>query len=315
MSFLAGHRLLLLLAVAGLAGVYVALQFRRRQYAVRFTNLALLESVAPRRPGWRRHLPAAAFLLMLASLVTAFARPTGVVKVPKERATVVVAIDTSISMTATDVEPTRYSAAKQAADRFVDRLPDRFNVGLVSFSGTAQVLVAPTTAHADVRQAIDRLSLGPRTAIGEAIIASLDSLAALPDSPGEDRPPARIVLLSDGETTTGRSNAEASEAARDAGVPVSTIAFGTDSGTVTVGDRLVRVPANRPALREIAEQTGGSFFEATSGEELRKVYEDIGSSVGFTEERREVASWFVGLGLVLAALAAAGSLLWSSRLP
>lgn len=313
MRFLAFGRLWLLLLVPALIAVYVALEFRRRRSAVRFTNLALLESVAPRRPAWRRHLPAAAFALMLASLVTAFARPTGMVRVPRERATVVVAIDTSISMMAEDVEPSRFVAAKRAAGRFVDRLPERFNVGLVSFSGSAQVLVPPTTEHEGVRRAVDRLALGPRTAIGEAIFASLDSVALLPAGPGA--PPARIVLLSDGETTAGRPNAEASEAARAAGVPVSTIAFGTDEGTVTVGDRVVRVPANRQALSQIAEETGGSFFEAASGKELREVYEDIGSSVGYTKERREVTSWFVGLGLVLAALSAAGSMLWSSRLP
>ncbi len=314
MTFLAFGRLWLLLAVPALIGCYVALQFRRRRHAVRFTNLALLDSVAPRRPGWRRHLPAAAFALMLTSLVTAFARPTAMVRVPRERATVVVAIDTSISMMADDVEPTRYVAAKEAAGRFVEGLPERFNVGLVSFSGSAQVLVRPTTDHAEVRRAVDRLTLGPRTAIGEAIFASLDAVAGLP-AEGPGAPPARIVLLSDGETTAGRSNAEASEAARAAGVPVSTIAFGTDEGTVIVGGRLVPVPANREALGAIAEETDGSFFEAASGEELRDVYEDIGSSVGYTRERREIASWFVGLGLVLAALAAAGSMLWSSRLP
>ena len=313
MSFLALGRLWLLLLLPALIGAYVALEFRRRRSAVRFTNLALLDSVAPRRPGWRRHLPAAVFALMLASLVMAFARPTGVVRVPRERATVVVAIDTSISMMAEDVDPTRFVAAKAAARRFIDRLPERFNVSLVSFAGTAQVLVSPTTEHAEVSRAVDRLNLGPRTAIGEAIFASLDSVALLPSGP--DAPPARIVLLSDGETTAGRPNAEASEAARAAGVPVSTIAFGTDEGTVTVGDRLVPVPANREALNEIADETGGSFFEAASGKELREVYEDIGSSVGYTEERREVTSWFVGFGLVLAALAAAGSMLWSSRLP
>jgi len=312
-SFLALGRLWLLLLLPALIGVYVALEFRRRRSAVRFTNLALLDSVAPRRPAWRRHLPAAAFALMLASLVMAFARPTGVVRVPRERATVVVAIDTSISMMAEDVDPTRFVAAKGAARRFIDRLPERFNVSLVSFAGSAQVLVSPTTEHAEVSRAVDRLNLGPRTAIGEAIFASLDSVALLPSGP--DAPPARIVLLSDGETTAGRPNAEASEAARAAGVPVSTIAFGTDEGTVTVGDRLVPVPANREALNEIADETGGSFFEAASGKELREVYEDIGSSVGYTEERREVTSWFVGFGLVLAALAAAGSMLWSSRLP
>jgi len=312
-TFLASGRLWLLLLVLALIGLYVALEFRRRRSAVRFTNLALLESVAPRRSAWRRHLPAAAFVLMVASLVTAFARPTGLVRVPRERATVVVAVDTSISMQADDVRPSRFLAAKAAAKRFVDRLPGRFNVGLISFSGTAQVLMPPTTDHAAVSRAVNRLNLGPRTAIGEAIFASLDSVALLPSGPGA--PPARIVLLSDGETTAGRPNVEAGEAARAAGVPVSTIAFGTDEGTVTVGDRTVSVPANKGALRAIAEETGGSFFEAASSEELRKVYEDIGSSVGYTKERREVTSWFVGIALVLAALAAAGSMLWSSRLP
>jgi Ca-activated chloride channel homolog len=312
-SFLAFGRLWLLLVVPALIALYVVLQLRRGRHAVRFTNLALLESVAPRRPGWRRHLPAAAFVLMVTSLVLAFAKPTGVVRVPRERATVVVAIDTSISMMSEDVEPTRFVAAKDAAGRFVDRLPERFNVGLVSFAGNAQVVVSPTTEHADVRRAVERLYLGPRTAIGEAIFASLDSVATLPAGPGA--PPARIVLLSDGETTAGRSNEEASEAAKAAGVPVSTIAFGTDEGTVTVGDRLVPVPANRDALEQIADDTGGSFFEAASGKELRQVYEDIGSSVGYTKERREITSWFVGIGLVLAALAAAGSMAWSSRLP
>jgi Ca-activated chloride channel family protein len=311
--FLAFGRLWLLLLVPALIAAYVALEFRRRRSAVRFTNLALLESVAPRRPAWRRHLPAAAFILMLASLVTAFARPTGLVRVPRERATVIVAIDTSISMMADDVRPSRFVAAKEAAGRFVERLPERFNVGLVSFSGSAQVLVPPTTEHANVNRALDRLTLGPRTAIGEAIFASLETVALLPAGPGA--PPARIVLLSDGETTAGRGNAEASEAARAAGVPVSTIAFGTDEGTVMVGGRTVLVPANREALSQIAEETKGSFFEAASGKELQEVYEDIGSSVGYTKERREVTSWFVGLALVLAALAAAGSMLWSSRLP
>lgn len=313
MRFLAFGRLWLLLAVPALVGLYVALQFRRRRHAVRFTNLALLESVAPRRPGWRRHLPAAAFVLMLTSLIVAFARPTGLVRVPRERATVIVAIDTSISMMAEDVAPSRSVAAREAAGRFVERLPARFNVGLVSFSGSAQVVVSPTTQHADVRRAVDRLVLGPRTAIGEAIFAGLDSVATLPAGPGA--PPTRIVLLSDGETTAGRPNEEATEAARAAGIPISTIAFGTDEGTVTVGDRLVPVPANREALRAIADETGGSFFEAASSKELRGVYEDIGSSVGYTKERREVSSWFVGIAIVLAALAAAGSMVWSSRLP
>ncbi|HWC10495.1 MAG TPA: VWA domain-containing protein, partial [Acidimicrobiales bacterium] len=213
MTFLSGGRLWLLLGVAALAAAYVLVQRTRQAYAVRFTNLELLRSVAPRRPGWRRHLPAAAFLLALATLVTAFAQPTRPTRVPRERATIVMAIDVSLSMQATDVEPTRLRAAKAAAQTFVDLVPPRLNVGLVSFSGTAQVLVSPTTDRDLLKTSIANLQLGPATAIGEAIYASLGSIASVQGEPGQAPPPARIVLMSDGETTVGRPNELASRAA------------------------------------------------------------------------------------------------------
>lgn len=317
MTFLASHWLWLLPGVVALAAAYVVMQGRRRTYAVRFTNLDLLDAVAPRRPGWRRHLPAAAFLLSMASLVIAFARPTWNVQVPQERATIIVAIDVSVSMEATDVLPNRITAAKAAASSFVDMVPDRFQLGLVSFSGTAQVLVSPTTDHDLVKRSIARLELGPRTAIGEAVFASLSAIdAASPDITGDsERAPATIVLMSDGETTYGRPNEEAAASATEAGVPVSTIAFGTEGGFVIVQGRAINVPVNGPALRELADATGGKAFEAASGEELGEVYKEIGSSIGHTTERREVASWFVGFGLLLTAAAAVGSLTWFSRLP
>jgi len=315
MTFLATGRLWLLLAVVALAVGYVVSQFRSQKYAVRFSNLPLLASVAAKRPGWRRHLPAAAFALALATFVLAFAQPTRNVRVPREQATIVMAIDVSLSMQATDVEPTRLQAAKVAAASFVDLVPSKLNIGLVAFSGTAQVLVPPTTDHTLLKRNIDNLQLGPATAIGEAIYASLGAVASVPAQPGQKPPPARIVLMSDGATTVGRPNATAAQAATDARTPVSTIAFGTQTGTVLVEGNPVRVPVNKDALRIIADETKGSFFEASSAKELKKVYADIGSSVGYRTERKEATAFFVGLGLVFALVAAATSLVWFSRLP
>ena len=315
LTFLSAGRLWLLLLVAALIAAYVVMQLRRKDYAVRFTNLALLDTIAPKRPGWRRHVPAAAFVLAMIALVTAFARPTRPVKVPRERATVVMAIDVSLSMEATDVSPTRLVAAQEAAKSFVDLVPARLNLGLVAFSGVADVLVPPTTDRALVKRSIDTLELGPRTAIGEAIYAALGSIASVPTAPGQEPAPGRIVLMSDGETTVGRPNDQAAKAAADAKVQVSTIAFGTDGGTVAVEGRSIPVPVNKDALAAIADATGGKAFEAATAKELRRVYADIGSSIGYRTEQREVTSWAVGLALVFALAAAGGSLLWSSRLP
>jgi len=315
LTFLSRGRLWFLLAVAALIAAYVVMQVRRKDYAVRFTNLALLDSIAPKRPGWRRHVPATAFILAMIALVTAFAQPARPVKVPRERATVVMAIDVSLSMEATDVEPNRILAAQEAAKSFVDLVPARLNLGLVAFSGVAQVVVSPTTDHDLLKRSIDNLQLGPRTAVGEAIFASLGSIASVATEQGQPPPPGRIVLMSDGETTVGRPNELATRAARDAKVQVSTIAFGTDTGYVVVEGRNIPVPVNREALAQIADETGGQAFEAGTARELRRVYADIGSSIGFRTEQREVTSWLVGLALVFALAAAAGSLLWTSRLP
>ncbi|HWH30125.1 MAG TPA: VWA domain-containing protein [Mycobacteriales bacterium] len=314
-SFLAPGRLWLLVLVAALAAGYVAVQRRRRAYAVRFSTLPLLASVAPKRPGWRRHVPAAALLLALAVLVVAFARPEADVRVPRERATVVVAIDVSLSMQATDVEPDRFTAAKASATDFVQGLPDTFAVGLVSFAGGAAVVVPPTQEHARVQRGISSLDLGPSTAIGEAVFASLDALQQVQPVDGEQAPPARIVLLTDGTNTVGRDLTAATVAARDAGVPVSTISFGTADGVVEVQGQRVPVPVDVDSMQRLADDTGGAAFTAESGEELDAVYDDIGQQVGTTTERREVTDAVTGLGLALVLLAAVGSLVWTSRLP
>lgn len=315
MSFLAPDRLWLLLAVAVLVAAYVVQALRRAAYTVRFTDLDLLASVAPRRPGWRRHVPASLLLLSLIALVVGFARPQGEVSVTRERATVVVALDVSLSMNATDVSPSRDAAARQAASRFVADLPPRFNVGLVSFSGTASVAVPPTQDHAAVAAAVQDLSLGSGTAIGEAVLAGLGSLDLVPGADGQAPPPARIVLLSDGTNTVGRPVSQAEQAARAAGVPVSTIAFGTQDGTVEVDGTEIAVPVDRAALRALADDTGGTSYTAESASALSDVYRDIGSQVGTTKEQREITARFTGLGLLLAAGAAVLGLLWGTRLP
>ena len=312
-------RLWLLLAVAAFALVYVALQRRRQQYAVRFTNIALLEAVAPKRPGWRRHATAAAFLLAFSALVVAFARPTHDEKVPRERATVVVAIDVSLSMQATDVEPSRLEAVKVAAKAFVDQLPPKINIGLVSFDANSRVDVSPTTDHSKIKRAIDLLEVNEGTAIGEAIFSALSAIAqqALADDSVTNEVPARIVLMSDGKTTQGRPNALGIDAARKAKVPVSTIAFGTDHGEIVVPQEPfpVPVPVDKGALQDIADETGGSFFAAATQSELEKVYANIGSSIGFDFEPREISSWFVGAALLALIATAAMSLAWFNRLP
>ncbi len=315
MSFLSPGRLWLLLLVAAVVAVYVVQALRRSRYAVRFTELDLLASVAPRRPGWRRHVPAGLLALSLVALVVGFARPQAEVSVPRERATVVVALDTSLSMNAVDVTPTRISAAQRAATRFVERLPDRFNVGLVSFSGSAAVVVAPTQDHGEVGRAVQDLRLDSGTAIGEAVLASLGSLRLVPGEDGAPPPPARIVLLSDGTNTVGRPVDSAVAAAKTAGVAVSTIAFGTQEGTVEVDGTRIAVPVDRAALRALAEATGGSAYTAESGSALSDVYNDIGSSVGTTKEPREVTDRLAGLGLLLAVGAAVLGLVWGTRIP
>jgi Ca-activated chloride channel homolog len=319
--FLEPARLWLLVVVAALAVLYVVLQFTKPRYTVRFSNLELLDKVAPRRPGWRRHLTAGVFVAALATLVVSFAQPVMTVDVPTERATVVLAIDVSLSMAAEDVRPNRLVAAQDAAREFIRELPDRLNIGLVSFSGTAQLLVPPTREHEQVISAIDRLQLDKATAIGDAVKLSLDVIAEQGRGVDGEDPDAAIVLISDGETTVGLPTNEAIPLAVEAGVAVSTIAYGTPNGQILVdedGDgigQLVRVPVNVEELRELAEGTSGAAYTAESASDLEQVYDNLGSTIGVEQEPRDVSFRFVGAGLVLMLVAAGASLRWFSRLP
>jgi Ca-activated chloride channel family protein len=324
MTFAWPHALSGLALVALALVAYLVAQRRRRRYVVRFTNLDLLENIVARSPRWRRHIPAALTLLALSALVVGMARPQLAVAVPREEATVILAMDSSGSMTATDVQPNRMAAAREAAASFVEGLPDGFQVGVVSFSNEADVVVPPTADRDEALAALESLQADNGTALGDAIARSVDLGLTTVDAesePGDDEKPLIVLLLSDGANTTGDSEPlEAAQKAADAGVPVYTVALGTDEGTVQGPDgyggmRTIRVPPDPETLAAVAEQTGGTFFEAADEDGLRSVYDEIGSQVGVEHEQRELTVAFTAAGAVLLLTGAVLSTLWFARLP
>jgi Ca-activated chloride channel family protein len=317
-TLLEPSRLWLLLAVAGLAALYLWLGRRRRQRAVRYSNLSLLATVAPRRPGWRRHLPAALTALAMAALILGLAGPTRQVRVPKKAATVMLVLDMSASMEAVDVSPSRYQAAISAAKTFVSDLPDQVRVGLIAFDRRPQVVASPTADHEAVLDGLNQLTVGPGTAAGDALYAALDAIAGAEQAAGitpeEGDKGAAIVLLSDGVTTVGSPVAAAAQQAADRGIPISTIAFGTEAGTVSVQGRVIAVPADPDTMAQVAELTAGRFFEAVSAEELRSVYEDIGARVGYETTQRDASGGVLAVGAFALAGAFGLGLAWNGRL-
>jgi Ca-activated chloride channel family protein len=308
MSLAAPWWLLLLVPVAALAVAYVVQQRRRSVYAVRFATLPMLERLVPRSPGWRRHTPPAFHFAALALLGLAAARPEMALRVPQEQATVMVVVDSSLSMRATDVEPSRIEAAVDAASTFIDGLPDEYDVGVVGFARGGTVLSPPTRDHVSAAASLDTVTLEGGTAIGEGIYTSLRQVRAFAERVRSDAP-TRIVVLSDGQNTVGRSPADAAAAARDAGIPVTTIAYGGDASTgVSRG-------ANDEALAEIADISGGTAYSAESGDELEAVYDEIQSAIGWRTEDRDVTPYVAALAFLLALGGGALSLRWFSRLP
>ncbi|SFP45878.1 Ca-activated chloride channel family protein [Geodermatophilus dictyosporus] len=305
MSFQSPLWLTAIVPVLALAALYVVKQLRRKVYAARFSQTGLAQSLLPRRAGWVRHVAFGLTLAALFGLVLSLAQPSTEVRVPRETATVVLALDVSLSMQAEDIDPSRFEAMKDAATDFVEILPPRINLGLVSFSGTASTLVAPTTDREQVSGAIANLELSEATAIGEAVFTSLTTISTFQSSldvaEEEELPPARILLLSDGYNTVGRENTQAIAAAQGAGVEVSTIAFGTDYGSIEIGGEVTPVPIDRDALRQIAEETGGQYNEARTRAELEAVYDDLGSQIGYTTEPQDVSYWFVRVATLLLA--------------
>jgi Ca-activated chloride channel family protein len=321
MTFASPLRLLLLGAPVVLLGCYLWMQRRRHATALRFTSVDLLASVAPRRPGWQRHLASALLLSTIALLVVGFAQPAHTVRTPRQRATVILTIDVSGSMIANDVMPDRLTAAKAAAKTFVRALPSGVQLGLVSFSTNAQVDVAPTTDRTSVLSAIDVLQAAGGTATGDAIQLSLKAAASVAVAANSTKVPAAIVLMSDGKPSMSSGSASPSQAvdaavtaAKTAGVKINTIAFGTDAGVVTIRGEPVAVPSDPAAMAAIASMTGGHTFTAKSASQLTSVYGEIGRTVGYLVHHQDITAWFTGLGLLTAALAAAAALVWSQRI-
>jgi Ca-activated chloride channel homolog len=352
MTFASPELLLVLLLVPAALAAYLLIQRRRTRYVVRFTNVALLENLVPRRPAWRRHVPTALYLAAVALLGVALARPSMTVPVPREEATVVLAMDTSRSMLATDVDPDRLTAAKAAASDFIASLPEGFRVALVAFSTEARLVMPPTTDRAQLRAALDGLRADGGTALGDAIALSVEaadlatgttghpagapaspspgtvdgsgpapSPSAAPDGTAAEPPLVATVLLSDGKNSTGQL--EPLDAASDAaarGVPVYTIALGTQNGTVDVpngigGTETLRVPPDTGTLDQVASVTGGRFFEAPTSQDLAAIYESLGSRVGTTMQEQEVTQWFAAGALVLVLAGAGLAALWFNRIP
>jgi Ca-activated chloride channel family protein len=317
LAFMAPNRLLILLVIPLLILAYIFASLRKNRRGMRFTNTSMLDVVVPKQSQWRRHLAVALSLLSLITLTAAFARPKTQVDVPRERATVVMVIDASQSMQATDVKPTRLDAAKQAAIDFVSKLPEKYNVSVVSMAGSCAILVPPTTAHHTVENAINSIQLQDSTAIGEGITTALRALQQAPkdrDNPNSIAPGA-IVLLSDGYNTSGRAPQQAAAEAKAAKVPVYTIAYGTENGYVDLEGKREPVPVDHDEMKRIAAATSGEYFAAATADQLKKVYENIGSDVGYEKADREVTARFAGYGLALAVLAALGAISLGAKWP
>jgi len=317
LTFLSPDRLLILLVIPLLVGAYIWATRRKNRRGMRFTNTSMLDVVVPKQSQWRRHLAVALSLLSLITLTAAFARPSTVIDVPRERATVVIVIDASQSMQATDVAPNRLAAAKTAAIEFVEKLPEKYNVSIVSMAGNASILVPPTLAHNTVENAINSIQLQDGTAIGEGIYTALRALQQAPKDPKkpDSVAPGAIVLLSDGSNTAGRAPMQGAAEARKAKVPIYTIAYGTENGYVDLDDERQAVPVDHELMKQIAALTNGQYFAAATVDQLKTVYANIGSEVGYEKAEREVTSRFAGYGLAFAVLAALGAISLGAKWP
>jgi Ca-activated chloride channel family protein len=320
MSFTWPLVLVALAAVPILVALYIDLDRRRVASQSRFGNPDLLPNVVDRAPGRLRHLPQVLLLLALVALVVGVARPHATVSVPREEATIVLAIDVSRSMKAKDVEPTRLDAARTAAKAFVAEVPEKFRVGVVTFATRAAVGVAPTEDRELVGTALDTITPGEGTAIGDAVV--LATQVGQPRVQTEEPPPPRaILLISDGAQDGGRVDpAAAAQTAKERGVPVYSVLVGTPEGvieeTLTGGlRRIIQVPPNPETLERMATATGGVFFAAADPEELSRVYEELGSRLGTRDESREITDVFAALALVLLLVAGTISVFLFRRVP
>jgi Ca-activated chloride channel family protein len=314
---------LFLLVVLGVVGLYVVMQFARRKRVLRFANMELLESVAPQRPTRWRHLPAVLLVVSLVFFTIAMAGPTHDVRIPRNRAVVMLVIDVSQSMRATDVPPNRMAAAQDAAKQFTDELTPGINLGLIAYAGTASVLVSPSTNRAAMKAAIDKLQPADRTATGEGIFTALQAIATVGAviGGGDTPPPARIVLFSDGKETVP-SNPDnpkgaysAARTAKDQGVPISTISFGTPYGYVDINGQRQPVPVDDETMKRVAEISGGTAYNASTVAELKNVYGTLQQQIGYETIKGDASAGWLRLGTLTLALALLAALLINRRLP
>jgi Ca-activated chloride channel homolog len=315
---------LFLLAVAGIVAGYVVVRFARHKRVMRFANMELLQQVAPPRRSRRwRHLPVALLVAALALLTTAMAGPTHDVRVPRNRAVVMLVIDVSESMVATDVAPNRLAAAKEAGKQFADELTPGINLGLVEFSSQATLLVAPTPDRDAVKRAIDTLQAGPRTATGEGIYTALQAIATVGSvmGGGDGPPPARIVLESDGKETVPSDPGDpggafpAAQAAKEQHVAISTIAFGTPDGVIDYQGEQLPVPVDDDTLKKITEISGGQPFHAGSLDELKSVYAALQQDIGYQTVRGDASEGWIRLGALALATSILAAVVINRRLP
>ncbi len=300
-----------LLVVAACAVLYVLSQRRRGARQEAFASPAFLPAVAPRRPRWRRHVPIALYAAAAVALAVAVAKPEKTVAVPVEQASIMLVTDHSRSMTATDIAPNRLTAAREAADKLLDQVPKGVKVGAVGFNQRARLLQAPTTDRAAVRDALAGLTAQGGTATGEGVFLGLASVRP-PALPGTKPAPAALVLLTDGKASNGRDVLEVARQAKEAGIPVHTIALGTQSGNLPGGGTAT---TDLAGLRQVAELSGGQFRTAEDADELNAVYDELGSRLSTKNERRQVTQAAVGAGFLLLLAGAGFSLFSFGRLP
>jgi len=320
MSFQSPLALIGLVVVPVLVGLYVVRERRRQSYASRFTATALLPNLVDAAPGWRRHLPVALFLVALAAMIVGVARPHASMSVQREEATVLIAIDSSLSMSAQDVRPSRLAAAQSAAQAFVDGMPKKFRVGVIGFAGRAYVAVPPTQDRELVHNALRALKPGQGTALGDAV--ALGTRLARAERTSDGRiPPTAMLVISDGAQKSGRTTPDVAAAqAKSLHIPVYTVVVGTQDGVVNVPvaggyQAQLRVPPSPDTLRAVASVTGGQFFTAPDATRLRQIYQKLGSRLGRRHVKREVSDLFAGGSAALMLLGGAVSALWFRRVP
>ncbi|QUQ66538.1 VWA domain-containing protein [Kutzneria sp. CA-103260] len=314
--------LLLIVVVAALAVGYLVMQRLRRRDTERYTNPELLSRVAPRRPGWPRHVPPAVLAVGLILLSIALAGPTAEQKVPRNRATVMLVIDVSLSMNSKDIPPSRLAAAQKAAKSFADQLTPGVNLGLIEFAGSATALVSPTTDRQQVKDGIDALKPAEGTATGDAIAAAIQSIQSFGKliTGADGPPPARIVLLSDGrENNPADPNAQRgaytqAKAAKAAQMPISGIYFGTKGGTADVQGQQEDVPGDQQAMQQVAQLSGGEAYDAESAGQLQSVYSNLASQIGYETKQVDASQPWLALGTLVSLLAVAGSIVISQRI-